>query len=167
MIFPSNSSFISPITFLFFLQARVCLFQNLKSTSLYKIFCNIFLNIICFYMDNEAVCIHITYIFTIFWFYIIIPKLQFYLDLTLVNLNKQAYSLILESFLFLFIINFMWKILFYDNLFLILNTFFSFLLFQVYYLYVFLTYYTAFPKIALFISLKKSFSNCFLLFVQY
>ena len=42
----------------------------LKCQIFFKIFCNAFVNIICFHMNNEAVCIHLTelYIFTIFWF---------------------------------------------------------------------------------------------------
>ena len=45
-----------------------------------------------------------------------IETLQLYLDLILINLNEQAYSLIFEIFSFLWLMNFLWKPLQYDNL---------------------------------------------------
>ena len=90
----------------FFFLVMACLILCGAKT-FFKIFCSIFANIICFYKDNERVYIRITkfYIFTMFWFYIIIP----YLDIILINLNKQSYSLIFEFFSFLLLINFLWK----------------------------------------------------------
>ena len=107
LICPHNPSFLSPIIYSFFLLVMACLILCGAKT-FFKTFCNIFANIICFYMDNEPVYIRITKfcIFTMFWFYIIIP----YLDLILINLNKQSYSLIFEFFSFLLQINFLCKI---------------------------------------------------------
>ena len=72
MICPSNSSFVSPVTFkVFFLYVMVCLFQKLFQ-HLLQCLCKYYL----FYINNEAVCIHNIKFsnFNIFWFYIIIPK---------------------------------------------------------------------------------------------
>ena len=60
-----------------------------------------------------------------------IHTLQFYLDLILINLNKQAYSLIFQFISFLLLTTFLWKTLKYNNLVLVLNNFFSFLLLQI------------------------------------
>ena len=88
----------------FFFLVMACLILC-GTKKFFKIFCNIFANIICFYMENEPVYIRIIKfrIFTIFWFYIIIPCL----DIILINLNKQSYSLICELFSFLLLINFL------------------------------------------------------------
>ena len=55
-----------------FYSSMVCLFKNWSVKSCFNIY-NILVNIICFYMNNRSLCIHITKfcILTIFWFYII------------------------------------------------------------------------------------------------
>ena len=61
--------------FLFF--TMVSLIHNLKYQTCFNNFYNVFINVICFYVNNETVCTHITqsYFYTIFWFYAIIPKI--------------------------------------------------------------------------------------------
>ena len=60
-----------------------------------------------------------------------INTLQFYLDLVLINLNKQVYSLIFGFFSFLLLINLLWKTSEHDGLFLMLFNLLSFLLLQI------------------------------------
>ena len=55
IIFPPNLSFVKPITFLCFP------FSNVWShISCFNIFCNVFIDITCFYGDNKIICFHIT-----------------------------------------------------------------------------------------------------------
>ena len=51
------------------------LFKSWSVKAFFSTFYNVFVSLISFYINNEAVCIHIAkfYIFTIFWFYIIMP----------------------------------------------------------------------------------------------
>ena len=144
--------------FLFFPRGN-CLFHSLKCQIVFNIFCNIFVNIICFYMNNEAVCndkaLHFYHILVLHNC-IKIHTLQFYVDLILKILNKQAYSLIYEFFSVLLLINFLWKIFVCDNLVLILN---YFLLLSVVTSLMSLCF-----LIALFINLKKYFSKLFFAF---
>ena len=58
------------LLFYVFLLVMVC----------FNILYNIFINIFCFSINNEAICTHITKfcIFTIFWFYIIMQNFTLY-----------------------------------------------------------------------------------------
>ena len=97
---------------------------------------HVFTNIICFYMENETVTIHITKFsfFRKFCFYIIIPKPMHY-SFNQINLSKQDYSGLFQ--IFSFYRNFPWNTLQYVSLVLTPNSFFFLLLLQVWYFYVF------------------------------
>ena len=85
----------------FYIFLQVVIYLNVEPC--FKIFCNVFINIICFNVHNKTICIHIPQFcfFTIFQFYIIKPKLinilifysTFYLLLILKVLDRQVHSL--------------------------------------------------------------------------
>ena len=116
--------------------------RSIKSS--FNIFCNIIVNIMflciqwnCLYPYNTILVFH--YIF-ILHYHTKTHALMFYLILVLKVLNRQIHSwvsmvfYVFFFFSFLFLIHFLWKILWYENLVLILNNSFFFLLWQVWYL---------------------------------
>ena len=104
MICPPNSSFIGQSLFYFFLQAMVCLIQNLKCQILFQHSLQYLYPLSYLYPYYKV--LHFHHILVLHN-HTKIYKLQFYLDLILTNLNKQAYSLIFEFFLFLLPIHFL------------------------------------------------------------
>ena len=123
--------------------------RSIKSS--FKIFCNIIVNIMflciqwnCLYPYNTILVFH--YIF-ILHYHTKTHALMFYLILVLKVLNRQIHSwvsmvfYVFFFFSFLLLIHFLWKILWYENLVLILNNSFFFLLWQVWYLSVLLYFY--------------------------
>ena len=130
--------------------------RSIKSS--FNIFCNIIVNIMflciqwnCLYPYNTILVFH--YIF-ILHYHTKTHALMLYLILVLKVLNRLIYSwvslLFLGFFSFLLLIHFLWKMLWYENLVLILNNSFFFLLWQVWYLSVLLYFY-----ISTFHQLKK------------
>ena len=114
--------------------------RSIKSS--FNIFFNIIVNIMflciqwnCLYRYNTILVFH--YIF-ILHYHTKTHALMLYLILVLKVLNRQIYSRVSLFFLFFFsfllLIHFLWKILWYENLVLILNNSFFFLLWQVWYL---------------------------------
>ena len=103
----------------------VCLIQNLKCQILFQhllqYLCKYHLFLHeqqgCLYPHNKV--LHFQHILVLHNQFKI-NTLQFYLDLILINLNKQAYSLMFEFFSFLLQIHFLRKNLWCDNLVLIL-----------------------------------------------
>ena len=78
MACPPNSSCINPINFIFFPFANRLSNSKFEMSNLVSTSSAVSINIFCFYMNNETVCLHITkfYIFIIFWPYIIISCLN-------------------------------------------------------------------------------------------
>ena len=114
-IFPIHLELIQ-LHFYFFLQAMVCLIQNLKCQILFKHLLQYLYKYILF-LHKQWSCIHPYTKFLHFHHIFVLHShtkvhtLQFLLRSILINLNKQAYSKTFEFFSYLLLINFLWKTL--------------------------------------------------------